>query len=79
MSAEAAVLLRMWSVGKYTVTLTLPKPRRGERVCASIEWAPSMPTGRLTDAELQQYIAGRNAAISELSEALGLRFLVIDI
>jgi hypothetical protein len=43
----------------------------------SSEWTPTEPE-RLTDAELKQYRAGRNALLSEIGKALGGNVLVIE-
>lgn len=79
MSAEAAALSKTWAVGShYTVSLTIQKPQPGLTACAVVEWSPSMP-GRLTAEERQQYRAGRDAAITELSEAMGLRVALVEV
>ena len=70
---------RSWPVGDYTVTLTIPSRASDAAPAAiSITWDPRMPS-RLTDSELNQYRAGRNAAIAELSAAMGLRVAVLDL
>lgn len=74
MSAEAAALVRSWSVGRYTCTLTVPQLRAGVVSSVVIEWAPEQPE-RLTAAEIDAYKRGRNEAI----KALGLNALVIDV
>ncbi|MBP5992244.1 MAG: hypothetical protein KA766_19775 [Piscinibacter sp.] len=75
MSAEAASLVRSWSVGdRYTVTMTMPPIRRGQVLSASIEWAPEYPE-RLTPHEMAEYRRGRNEAI----RSLGLRAVVVDL
>lgn len=79
MGAEAAALTRTWKVGtRYSVTLTVPKPKPGQQVAAVMEWQPDTPD-RLSQAEITEYLDGRNAAIAELSSDLGLRTLVIDL
>lgn len=77
MSASAAVLTRSWSVGRFTVTLTCPRPEAGASQVAAIEWAPHAPD-RLTAAELRQYREGRDAAVAELAGALRLRIAVVE-
>ena len=74
MSAEAAAFVRTWAVGKYTCTLTMPKPRPGRTMHVAIEWAPEQPK-RLTQAEIDEYREGRNDAI----RSLGLNALVLDL
>lgn len=74
MSAEAAAISRSWPVGRYTATMSAPKPKSGATVCAVIEWEPHVPQC-LTSKEREQYRAGRDAAI----KALGLKALVIDL
>lgn len=78
MSAEAAAGVRTWSVGRYTATLTIPRPRPGATLAASVEWLPEMPE-RLTEAEVAEYVRGRNQALLELSVELGLRAVVVDL
>lgn len=78
MSAQAAALARSWRVGRYSVTLTIPKPQPGASACAAIEWAPSQPK-RLSATELKQYRMGRNEAIAELSRVLGITVAVVDL
>jgi hypothetical protein len=78
MSAEAATLVRSWRVGRYTATLTMPRPMRGQAQSAVIEWSPSVPT-ELTDAEVKQYRSGRDAAIAELASRLAIRVGVLEL
>lgn len=65
MSAQAPALARSWTVGRYQVTLTVQRPRRGRVAHAHVEWSPSVPKG-LTAAEWHEYRAGRDAALAEL-------------
>ena len=67
-----------WRVGRYTATLTTPKPQPGQALSASIEWSPSTPD-RLSGAELAQYRAGRNQALAEMSRRLGIRAAVVEL
>jgi hypothetical protein len=79
MSATAAAAVRTWSVGKdYRCTLTLPKPTPGASLSWSVEWEPYLPE-RLSQSEISDYLAGRNKALAELSQELGLRAMVIDV
>lgn len=78
MSAEAPFLSRSWSVGQFTATLTIARPEPGRLASAVVEWEPARPE-RLSDAELADYTRGRNLAIRELSQSLGLRTLVLDV
>jgi hypothetical protein len=78
MSAEAAAFSRSWPVGRFTATLSVPRHKPGAVASAVIEWEPEMPT-RLTPDEVEQYRSGRDAALQELSERLGLRIGVVDV
>jgi hypothetical protein len=70
MSAKAASISRMWTVGdRFRVTLTLPTPEGGAVVCASCEWDPFMPE-RLSAREMADYRRGRDAAMADLVQAL---------
>lgn len=77
MSAETVVLSRTWTVGKRTVTFTVPQPKPGHAVHCCCEWSPDEPQ-RLAGTEWLQYVAGRNAAIAELAHELGVNVAVID-
>lgn len=72
MSARAPSLVRTWSVGRYTATLTVPPLERGV-VHAVIEWEPHCPKD-LTADEQRAYRYGRDAAFREL----GLEALVVE-
>jgi hypothetical protein len=74
MSAEAAAVVRSWAVGRYTVTVTAPKPRPGQVMHILMEWSPEQPK-RLTPAEAEQYRTGRDKAL----RCLGLPALVVDV
>lgn len=78
MSAEAPAEVRTWSVGRYLCTLTLARPRAGQVMHASVEWSPAMPK-RLTDSEVREYRAGRDAAIAEIAQMLGITVGVVDL
>lgn len=79
MSAETAVLVRTWRVGRFTATLTMSRPMRGRTPAAAvIEWSPSVPT-ELTEAEVKLYTAGRDAAIAELASRLAIRVGVLEL
>ena len=77
MSAETGIS-RSWPVGRYTCTLTMLRPKRGGLGHVVIEWEPQMPD-RLTDAEIAEYRAGRNKAVSELAGELGGNLAVVDL
>jgi len=77
-SAERAMLSRSWRVGRYTATLTVPPPRRGQIASAVIEWEPKVP-GHLTEAELDQYRNGRDGALADLAGALGITAAVVEL
>jgi hypothetical protein len=76
-TAEAG-LTRTWNVGRYTVTLSLRKPTAGQIASVAAEWSPGLPE-RLTEAEVAQYVRGRNEALAELAAELGVRSAVIDV
>ena len=78
MSAQAPALSRSWSVGRFTATLTIARPEPGRLAAAVVEWVPACPD-RLTRSELADYTRGRNVAIRELSESLGVRTLLLDV
>jgi hypothetical protein len=77
MSAEAA-FTSTWRVGRYTATLSVPKPRPGAVLSAVIEWSPNRPAS-LSSAEWNQYRVGRNAAMAAMAEAMGINAAVIDL
>lgn len=53
-----------WAVGSRTCTLRARAHTHEAGVLeVEIEWAPNLP-GRLTPGELEQYIAGRDRALS---------------
>ncbi len=66
MSAEAAALVRSFPVGQRTVTLTIPKPKRGGLVHMTAEWFPDRPA-RLNRQEWRQYRRGRAAVLAALA------------
>lgn len=72
MSAEAA-FTRSWRVGRYTATLSAPRPKPGQLLAAVIEWEPRQPD-RLSTDEQAQYRRGRDDAL----RALDLKALVIE-
>lgn len=77
MSADQAVLQRSFPVGFYTATLTVRASRSGGTVGCTCEWEPGVPE-RLGEAELFAYVTGRNTALAELSQLLGLPALAIS-
>jgi hypothetical protein len=78
MSAEAAAMVRSWTVGDRTVTMTVPKPKPGQLAHCSIEWSPSVPE-KLDAAARAEYVAGRNQALADLAQEQGIRIAVIDL
>ena len=78
MSAEVAILVRSFRVGKRTVTMTFPTPERGGVCAMVVEWAPNPPT-RLSRREWEQYRVGRDAAVIELAELTGLKTAVFEV
>jgi|JI8StandDraft_1071087.scaffolds.fasta_scaffold51094_2 hypothetical protein len=75
-TAEAAAFTATWRVGSRTVTLTSPHPKPGQALSAVVEWDPAMPL-KLTPAELVQYRAGRDAALADMAQALGITVAVV--
>ncbi len=45
---------------------------------ATLEWWPRLPK-KLTQTELHAYVTGRNRAVMQLSEELGLTVAVVDL
>jgi hypothetical protein len=78
MSAEAAALVRTWTVGAYTATLTVPKPKAGQIAHCSIEWSPSIPE-KLDAAARAEYVAGRNQAMADWARELGIRVAIVEL
>src|SRR5574341_2018228 len=78
MTAEAATLTRSWKVGRFTVTLTVPPLHKGGFQSAAMEWEPHLPK-HLSQEEFDAYVAGRNAAVLELAQELGINALVIEV
>jgi hypothetical protein len=78
MSAEAAALSRTWSVGRWRVTLTMPRTEPGQVRQGVLEWSPTLPNRPLTKSEMRQYRAGRDRAIGELAVALGGPALLVE-
>ena len=78
LSASAALITRSWKVGRRTVTLTMPRPMPGQVLHVACEWAPDVPT-RLTDAEWGEYRDGRQAALTEIAEALQINLGALDV
>lgn len=77
MSAEQPVFVRTWQVGPRRVTLTVPRLPDGKAGILAIEWDGSVPH-HMSGAEWQQYRAGRDAAIADMSRELGLNIAVVD-
>ena len=78
MSAEAALASRTWSVGRYECTLTVPRPRPGDVLHAVMEWAPEQPR-RLSSSQMRQYRRGRNQAVAEVAQQLGISAAVVEL
>lgn len=78
MSAEAAFATRSWPVGRFVCTLTVPRPKPGHVMHASMEWTPEQPK-RLSDSEILQYRQGRNKALAEISSQLGINAAVLEL
>lgn len=77
MSAESA-FTRTWPVGRYCVTLNCPSPKPGAVLAAVCEWSPTTPQ-RLTAEEIEQYRAGRDAALKDMAAKLSITVAVLDL
>jgi hypothetical protein len=71
MSAESALLVRKYQVGRYSVTLSCPRPMRGTVTMMTCEWEPSAPEF-LTRPEQRAYDAARGDFMTALLDAAGL-------
>lgn len=78
MSAEAPALVRSWPVGRYTCTLLMPRLRGKALTSCVIEWSPEQPR-KLTEPEIAQYRAGRDAALADVAQRLGIKAAVVDL
>ena len=77
--AQAAIVHRIFRVGKYTCEMTIAQPERGKVGFSTCEWSPDVPVFReLTPAEQRQYLEGRYAALAELQRRTGLRIATLD-
>ena len=65
MSAESPADTYSWSVGRFTARMSVLRVKPSKVARAVIEWAPHMPAS-LTPDELEQYRAGRDAALNSL-------------
>lgn len=78
MTADAAAAVRTWSAGRYRCTLTVARPKPGAVVHCVLEWHPEQPR-RLSEPELRQYRAGRNAALLSIADELGISAAVVEV
>ena len=78
MSAEAALVVRSWPVGKRTCTMTVQRFKPGSVMNVVAEWSPSEPS-RLSEAEWKQYRAGRNHALAGIAAELGINVAVLEL
>ena len=76
--AEAAFATRSWTAGRYTCTLTAPRPHPGKQMHAVVEWSPEQPK-HLTDEEIAAYREGRNKALADISRELGIKAAVLEL
>ena len=58
--------------------MTIPAPKPGAVLCASVEWSPTEPS-RLSTEEWREYRAGRNQALTELASELGINVAVLEL
>lgn len=78
MSAESPLIVRSFPVGVRTATLSISRPLSSRPLHMVCEWAPDRPK-RLSIQELAQYRAGRDAALIEIAQKLGIHAAVIDL
>jgi len=78
MSAESALLERTFAVGRFTCTMTFPRPKPGAVVHMAVEWSPRMPR-QLSTSEKAAYRAGRDAAVAAYGEQMGERIAVLEV
>lgn len=76
LGAESAALVRSFHVGHRLVVITVRRPRPGAAVSMLTEWTPDVPRN-LTETELAEYRAGRDAAVRDLAEMLGLKSIAV--
>jgi hypothetical protein len=65
-------------VGDRTCTMTVPRLQPGRPVHLAIEWSPTMPR-RLSDAELDEYRVGRDAALADVARELGVTAALLEV
>ncbi len=68
MNAEAA-FVHAWRVGRWTVSLSVPRIVAGVVCCAAVEWSPALPERALLPNERRQYDAGLAEAKQRALEA----------
>jgi hypothetical protein len=77
-SARAPAFVRSFRIGRYTCTIAIPHCTPGGAVQMTRVWHPELRRP-LTAAELRQYRAGRDAALRELSELIGMRTNMVEL
>ena len=75
MSAEGVAFSRTWPVGRYKVTMDLPKVKAGTVQCVSMEWDPHLPQS-LTREERRQYQRGLMNALAAARRETSLPDLI---
>ncbi len=75
--ATSPVIVSTWSVGRYTITLSVPKLVKGAVQHSAMEWEPGLPT-HMTKKMWRQYRAGRDAAFQKLCDATGETALIVE-
>lgn len=78
MSAEAPLAMTRFGVGSRTCVLTIARPKLGELACCVVEWIPDVPK-RLGPAEIVEYRTGRDRALAELAQQLGITTAVLEL
>jgi hypothetical protein len=75
---DSIAVSRSFRVGRYTCTLSTPRPERGAVLAMVAEWSPHVPT-RLSSTELRAYRAGRDAFVAELAAQIGGTAAVVEV
>jgi len=78
MGGEAAVLRRIFKVGRYTVTMAVWRSCVGKPMDVTVEWYPDVPES-LSDSQFRQYRLHRDAMFTELAAMLGGKVAIIEV
>jgi len=58
--------------------MTIPRPKPGCVISASVEWAPCEPSA-LTSEQWRQYRYGRNVALAEMAAELDISVALLEL